>query len=328
MSLFRQDSVIASKVSVIIPCFNAAAWIRDTLASVLAQSITDLEIIAVDDGSTDGTGEIIQREFGAVHVVRTSNCGPSSARNLGTSLASGEFIQYLDADDLLGSGKIRRQRDLLGSSGADVAYGDWHWLVPDKAGFVQGPIVSRTLSEPELELFDSQFWSPTGAYLFRRRIVDRIGGWNETLPLTEDERFLLDCAVQGGRFIHTPGIMAYYRKVAHSTGQRDWVMNRRCRYRNAVDIEAFWGARGPLSDAQRGVMERCLGRLARACVDTDRATYGEVLARLERTFPEYIPLRPASLRIIAKMVGYRRAEEVARCYRHVKRRCGLTRFRA
>ena len=90
-----------ARVSVVIPCYNSARWIRETLASVLQQGEDPIEIIAIDDGSTDDTAAIIERDFPAVRLVRTENRGASRARNHGTELASGEFIQYLDADDLL-----------------------------------------------------------------------------------------------------------------------------------------------------------------------------------------------------------------------------------
>src|SRR5579859_6937798 len=95
-------------ISVVIPSYNAARWIRETLASAIDQT-DDFEIIIVDDGSTDGTSEIVEREFPWVRLIRTPNRGASYARNTGTEAASGDFIQYLDADDLLAVGKIAKQ---------------------------------------------------------------------------------------------------------------------------------------------------------------------------------------------------------------------------
>src|SRR2546428_1968701 len=100
-------------VSVIIPCFNASEWIREALNSVVAQNYDNLEIIAIDDGSTDDSGDIIRDEFGFVRLVRTPNRGVSRARNLGTRLSSGQFCQYLDADDVLAADKIRKQMAVL-----------------------------------------------------------------------------------------------------------------------------------------------------------------------------------------------------------------------
>ena len=94
-----------SLVSVIIPCYNSEAWLGETLASVIGQTWKQLEIILVDDGSGDSTAIII-RQFEALHpeLVKTvfgPNQGAASARNAGLALAKGDYIQYLDADDLL-----------------------------------------------------------------------------------------------------------------------------------------------------------------------------------------------------------------------------------
>src|SRR5262245_48041792 len=95
------------EVSVIIPCFNAQEWIVKTIQSVIAQKLSDIEIIVVDDGSTDNSAAVIRREFDSARLLQTSNQGPSRARNLGTRVSSGDFLQYLDADDVLIEGKLK-----------------------------------------------------------------------------------------------------------------------------------------------------------------------------------------------------------------------------
>ena len=114
-----------SSVSIVIPCFNARHWIRATLESVFDQRSLDLQVIVVDDGSTDRSGDLVAQWFSNVELVRMDNGGPSRARNVGTRLARGQFIQYLDADDLLAPGKLEAQLEALTTSGADIAYGDW-----------------------------------------------------------------------------------------------------------------------------------------------------------------------------------------------------------
>src|SRR5438105_429631 len=102
-------SVFQPAVSVVIPCHNASRWIRETLASVVAQNHDGLQIIVVDDGSTDDSAAIVDREFSDATLIRTPNRGASHARNTGTEAAFGDFIQYLDADDLLAPGKLAAQ---------------------------------------------------------------------------------------------------------------------------------------------------------------------------------------------------------------------------
>src|SRR5579862_805909 len=88
------------RVSVIVPVFNAARTVEHAIESVQAQSFTDFEIIAIDDGSTDGSNEILRRRYGdAVKMLAQKNQGPSAARNFGIANSTGEYLAFLDADD-------------------------------------------------------------------------------------------------------------------------------------------------------------------------------------------------------------------------------------
>lgn len=102
------------KVSVIIPAFNAAESVRNAVDGLLKQDYQDLEVILVDDGSTDGTGQVcdvLAAMHGNVHVIHKSNGGVSSARNVGLQAASGEYVMFLDADDVLKPDTLMKMTD-------------------------------------------------------------------------------------------------------------------------------------------------------------------------------------------------------------------------
>jgi len=99
----------APLVSCIVPAFNAERFLADALASIAAQTHPCTEIIVVDDGSTDGTAEVVRAWSHRVRAFRQANAGPASARNAGIHMASGEFVAFLDADDLWHPGKVERQ---------------------------------------------------------------------------------------------------------------------------------------------------------------------------------------------------------------------------
>lgn len=307
-------------VSVIVPCFNASRWIRETFQSVTAQDCTNIELIAVDDGSTDCTARIIREEFPFVRLVTTENLGASKARNLGTSFASGDFIQFLDADDLLAPGKLVRQVKALDESGADVAYGNWQKLMPDEKGrHIPGPVVSRQMTDPEIDLF-GDFWCPPAVYLFRRSIVERTGGWSETLPVIQDARFAFDCATRGAQFVYCPGVMASYRvHTSGSVSTRDPVAFVRDCLRNASEIEKLWTANSGINEARRGALLNAYLHAARASFENDPATFEQACEALERLQPGYIPESPRHLAVASRMVGYRRAEQLALWYRRAKK---------
>jgi glycosyltransferase involved in cell wall biosynthesis len=308
-------------VSVVVPCFDARPWIEATLESVLVQAPVDIEIIVVDDGSTDGSAELVEARFPMVRLIRADHSGPSRARNLGTRAATGAFIQYLDADDLLTSRKLDIQLRALNDSNADVAYGDWQELRARPDGtFGPDRVVARPIEDPaEISLFTG-FWSPPAVYLFRREIVERVGGWNETLPIVQDARFVLDCALHGGTFTYCPGIAALYR--VHSTDSvstRDHAAFVLDRLRNAKSVEAWWVSKRQLTPARVEALVTVYGQVARDCFQRDGATFEAALRSLERLRPGYVPTQPWHLSLASRLVGYRRAEALAVRYRHAKR---------
>lgn len=310
----------APRVSVVIPCFNAGPYIRETLQSIDDQGAVDVEILVIDDGSTDGTGDIVESEFPRARLRRTEHSGVSAARNLGARTSSGVFIQYLDADDLLAPGKIERQVRALAESGADVAYGDWQRLVRTKDGrYAGGEIVSRRLADPEIDLF-TDFWCPPAAYLFRRSIVERIGGWNESLPVIQDARFALDCALHGARFVYCPGVMARYRvHTSGSVSTRDPRAFVEDCLRNARDVEDWWEAHGGVSAERQKALISVYGYVARASFERDRPTFEAACGALDRLAPGYVPDHPRHLALASRAIGYRRAEQMALWYRRLKK---------
>jgi len=110
-------------VSVVIPAYNAQAWISETLESVLTQDFDDFEVIVVDDGSTDDTAAVVAN-FGRVQYIHKPNGGAASARNVGIRAARGEYVAFVDADDLWLPDKLRLQVDLLKRTGLMWVYSD------------------------------------------------------------------------------------------------------------------------------------------------------------------------------------------------------------
>ena len=116
------------KVSIITPCYNAAPYITRTINSVQNQTISDWEMIIVDDGSIDNSADIV-KDFASkdarIKLLQKENGGSASARNMGLSIAQGEYIQFLDADDTIEPSKLERQTILMDQHNLDVTYTDY-----------------------------------------------------------------------------------------------------------------------------------------------------------------------------------------------------------
>ena len=116
-----------AKISVVIPCSNVERYIAAAIRSVLAQNWSDLEIVVVDDGSSDRSAELVRDTFPGVTLLRQTNQGIAAARNLGIKHSQGDWIAFLDADDIWLPGKLRAQWQMLSAQPtARMAYSAWH----------------------------------------------------------------------------------------------------------------------------------------------------------------------------------------------------------
>jgi glycosyltransferase involved in cell wall biosynthesis len=274
-------------VSVIIPCFNAERFLRETLDSVLRQTWPRFEVIAVDDGSVDRTRHLIASYGDKVRLVACEvNRGASAARNRGTAQAQGEYLQYLDSDDLLRPEAIARKVDALRTSGADAAYSDWQKLQESSEGaFQAGPALKRALEDVDKDsavALLTDFWCPPAAWLFRRAVAETVGGWNESMTVIEDARFVLEAALRGARFVHVPGIEADYRlqRKGFSLSQKDPAAFLKGIVANARRAEGWWETHGGISAPQRAALMRVYRGTARQLFWRDGQACRESLKQL------------------------------------------------
>ncbi len=173
------------EVSVIIPTYNRAWVLKEAIDSVLAQDFKDFELIVVDDGSTDATGQILDAYDRELQVVRQSNLGVSAARNRGIAAAAGRLVAFLDSDDLWMPHKLSRQVDFFNSNpAAMINQTEEIWLrngvrvnPKNRHHKFSGMIFERSLA---LCLV-----SPS-AVMMKRSLFDEVGLFDENLPACED----------------------------------------------------------------------------------------------------------------------------------------------
>jgi glycosyltransferase involved in cell wall biosynthesis len=203
-------------ISILIPCYNSEQYLAETIKSALAQTWKNIEIIIVDDGSTDNSLSVAKSfESSIVKVISQENKGASAARNRALRECQGDFIQYLDADDLLAPNKIELQIKLLGKHDSQfVASGEWarFYQMPTEALFVSQPLW-KDMSPVEWLIcaWQEHLMMHPSAWLVSRQITDKAGLWNKNLSLNDDGEYFarVVLASEGVKFCQ--GAKTYYR---------------------------------------------------------------------------------------------------------------------
>jgi hypothetical protein len=198
-------------ISVIVPVYNQRRFLKGTVACIEGQNWPAVEAIYVDDGSTDGTGTMLDELAGGrAKVIHQENGGLSAARNTGLRHATGEFVQFLDADDLLSENKLAHHAEYLaGHPGVD--------LVSCEVSYFRESLRYRRPAEA-VQPFDDLLPALLGVNRFqpnspmvRRSALSRVGLFDERMRACEDWDFWLRCAAAGLEAVFVPGARAYYR---------------------------------------------------------------------------------------------------------------------
>lgn len=198
------------KVAVVIPCFNVAQHAEAAVRSVWAQTHTDIDLVAVDDGSMDDTLEVLRRleqeRPGALRVISVPNGGACAARNEGLRATQGAYVQFLDADDTLVPEKIAGQV-VLCADGPDLIVGGFADRV--------GANVIREVMPPGGSAWAALIRTrlgTTSANLWKREALERAGGWNEALASSQDYELAFRVLKAGGQVAWDMRIVAHILK--------------------------------------------------------------------------------------------------------------------
>ena len=210
-------------VTIIIPAYNSAKYLKDAVRSAQLQNHRHLEIIIIDDGSTDGTAEVaaqLAADDPRVRVIIQPNRGPSAARNTGLRQAAGDFVSFLDSDDTLHPLKVSQQLIALEDPGVGLVFCDYYTSNEDLVPLA----ISKT--RPQLEDIRDQLALqnvfPVHAAMVRRGVVARVGTFDESLPSAEDWDFWVRCG-EVATMVHAPGALCCYRRhtsQAHNDRRR------------------------------------------------------------------------------------------------------------
>lgn len=207
------------EISVIIPNFNCSYWLGKCINSCLDQKEYVNEIIVVDDGSTDGSVDvvekIIKKNGDIVKLYFNSGKGANDARNFGFEQSSGEYIQWLDADDYLLPHKFKTQLETFSKVNCDIVYSDWRMDFYENMELVR--VVHKNLKKHSDYLHELLIdnWSCPHNYLIKRETAQFLHSkiaWNPNRKIGQDREYFTIAAIFGAKFEYITGIFTVYNR--------------------------------------------------------------------------------------------------------------------
>lgn len=315
------------KTSVVIPCYNNASTLARAIQSALNQTLPPVEVVVVDDGSTDGSKDVAESFGSAVIYERQQNRGPAAARNLGVQNATGEFLGFLDADDLWQPEFVARCNEFLRTHLNCIAVSTGLSFVQSDGSFAYGPADCFDGNKPiglprVLESFFA-FWAQhnhvcTGSVLMRREAILQVGMQNESLRTGEDLEFWALLGTHG-KWGFIPEPLWVCDSDRASGGRRGRLEKDRSRM-EAVPSMHQWEARilPRLRSEDLPYFRRIRGRVAAAlafskimCGQDDQAlqlihSYPEDLGRASKYFQAAAKLGPAAWLALCTALRIRR----------------------
>lgn len=303
------------RIAVVIPCFNVEHHLEVALRSIMDQTYPDLDVFAIDDGSTDGTKakleELALKYPGTFRWISGPRRGACAARNEGLARTTGEYVQFLDADDAILTDKLHRQVDLARAQGyPDLVVGDFLNVFENG----KEEKVTGLGSDPWMALVRTQLGT-TSANLFKREALEAVNGWKVEQISSQDYELMFRMLAHGASVTWDPHVSSLVLKRMHGsisrTGQRDnWIRYIELRR----TIRTHMNELDPVGHAKViAATDQFLFMAIRVLAKHDRAA---AFAEFKRTVdPRFIPERMSATTPLYsacyRLIGFRGTEWLA-----------------
>jgi len=303
-------------VSVVIPCFNVEQYIKDCLDSVFDQKYPEIEIICVDDGSTDATAAILQTCRDRIRLISSANSGATSARNSGLKHANGEFIQFLDADDLLLPDKISHQVALFRNNpGACFIAGKYRRMAVGgllSDGTLGSGDPWQCLALSDLGITSSNFW--------KKSVLQAVGGWNEAARSSQEAELMFRILQRHQEVLFDPEPLTIVRDREKGAIHTKNPARYSIRYMNLrlAMLDYLEGANELTRDRKEMIGIALMGRI-RYLGNTNNKL---AMLYYRKHLEERLDLKNNSLlnpiyRLCLRMMGFQASEHIARAVRTI-----------
>jgi len=214
-------------VSIIIPCYNAEEFVSQAIANALNQTFTNIELIIINDGSTDNSeNEILSFKDRRIRYFKQSNKGQAAAFNFGIGQARGDYIKFFDADDVINPDHIEKMVKRLEGNDQSIAFCEWGAFENDDVSSAQFSPVSNwkdmlPLDWLKIELKQYCDMIAGWRWLIPKALLTKTGGWDERLTLNNDFEFSIRLLLKADKMLFAEGAKMYYRWAApHAVSQK------------------------------------------------------------------------------------------------------------
>jgi O-antigen biosynthesis protein len=200
-------------VTIITPCYNSKSYVRDTIESVLQQTYKELEYIIIDDGSNDGSWEIIKSYGSKIQSFQTENLGACHARNLGYKKAIGDYLLFLDSDDIISKDMIKELVEFSCKHPLSIVASPWTRIKKNGAEWVETNSGIKKLppkNDPILGWISGWYYPPC-SILWPKKVYSELDGWDESLHANQDGDIMLRALLHGTNFMISDRGKSFYR---------------------------------------------------------------------------------------------------------------------
>ncbi len=304
-------------VSIVIPCYNGELFVAEAIESALGQTYENKEVIVVDDGSTDGSAGVIREYSNRLRGISGPNRGACAARNLGLAAANGDFIQFLDADDLLHRDKLKVQVPISVQCHSIVVFCKWSSTITAGAA---GQLHCSNASHEDSVILSLERIISTSAPLYPTERLKELGGWSEGLTSAQDFELNLRLACHGITFVEIPDRLMTIRRRAGSVSSD---MQRVLNNMQQICVQAYrlLKDRSELTESRKAAFAARLARLGRAFLihgDTQAAMASFQLAREMHPLGGIPQAYSRSTRMLRRLFGPIRTERIVQFKRRLR----------
>ena len=306
-----------SLVSILIPCFNCAPWVDRAIETALAQTWANKEVIVLDDGSTDGSIDVIRKFAKEVRIEKQINGGQNVSRNRLTELSRGDWLVYLDADDELATDSLEKKMAM--SNGADAVYGtievaSFAGVEKTRSTFYPAPSVK----DPIVAAFNWAFPN-TSAFLFRKDAIVKAGGWNTAIKNCTDYDMYFRLLLNDASFRPAPDAVSLYRQWSLTQAVYESPLRKaRGRLELMQSVAVHLANTGRLTEEREDAFEQATFGVARMIAQFDYREASRIHARLKEQNPGFFPKTASCLFQAAyRLLGFGFAERLAKTLRKV-----------